>query len=154
MAGAPGDRGLDADGYIRREGSLDRVAGAFAPVVAAFRSGVAGAFGVRLHSAYLYGSIPRGTAVPGRSDLDGVILLTDEPSGDDRAAAGRLADGLDRHDAVDGAGLLLWSAARVLAPAERYDLAGTYAAICFVILVSVVFFMFTERVERWLRPVN
>jgi NitT/TauT family transport system permease protein len=38
--------------------------------------------------------------------------------------------------------------------AERYDLAGTYAAICFVILVSVLFFVFTERLERWLRPVN
>jgi NitT/TauT family transport system permease protein len=38
--------------------------------------------------------------------------------------------------------------------AERYDLAGTYAAICFVILVSVVFFMVTEKVERWLRPVD
>jgi NitT/TauT family transport system permease protein len=35
--------------------------------------------------------------------------------------------------------------------AERYDLAGTYAAICFVILVSVVFFVTTERIERWLR---
>jgi NitT/TauT family transport system permease protein len=38
--------------------------------------------------------------------------------------------------------------------AERYDLAGTYAAICFVILVSVVFFMTLEKIERWLRPVN
>jgi ABC-type nitrate/sulfonate/bicarbonate transport system permease component len=38
--------------------------------------------------------------------------------------------------------------------AERYDLAGTYAAICFVILVSVCFFMATERIERWLRPVD
>jgi NitT/TauT family transport system permease protein len=37
--------------------------------------------------------------------------------------------------------------------AERYDLAGTYAAICFVILVSVVFFVTTERAERWLRSV-
>ncbi len=37
---------------------------------------------------------------------------------------------------------------------ERYDLAGTYAAICFVILVSVLFFMALEKVERWLRPVN
>jgi ABC-type nitrate/sulfonate/bicarbonate transport system permease component len=36
--------------------------------------------------------------------------------------------------------------------AERYDLPGTYAAICFVILVSVLFFMGMERVERWLRP--
>ena len=36
--------------------------------------------------------------------------------------------------------------------AERYDLPGTYAAICFVILVSVLFFVGTERIERWLRP--
>ena len=36
--------------------------------------------------------------------------------------------------------------------AERYDLPGTYAAICFVILVSVMFFIGTERIERWLRP--
>jgi ABC-type nitrate/sulfonate/bicarbonate transport system permease component len=38
--------------------------------------------------------------------------------------------------------------------AERYDLAGTYAAIVFVILVSVLFFAVTERVERWLRPAD
>ena len=38
--------------------------------------------------------------------------------------------------------------------AERYDLAGTYAAICFVILVSVLFFMTLEKIERWLRPVD
>jgi len=37
---------------------------------------------------------------------------------------------------------------------ERYDLAGTYAAISFVILVSVCFFIITERIERWLRPVD
>ena len=35
--------------------------------------------------------------------------------------------------------------------AERYDLPGMYAAICFVIFVSVVFFVTTERAERWLR---
>jgi len=37
--------------------------------------------------------------------------------------------------------------------AERYDLAGTYAAICFVILVSVLFFIGLEKAERWLRPI-
>ena len=36
--------------------------------------------------------------------------------------------------------------------AERYDLPGTYAAILFVVLVSVLFFVLSERVERWLRP--
>jgi len=34
--------------------------------------------------------------------------------------------------------------------AERYDLPGTYAAICFVVLVSVLFFMVLEKAERWL----
>ena len=38
--------------------------------------------------------------------------------------------------------------------AERYDLPGTHAAICFVILVSVCFFVLTEWVERWLTPVE
>ncbi len=38
--------------------------------------------------------------------------------------------------------------------AERYDLAGTYASICIVILVSVCVFILTERLERWLRPVD
>lgn len=38
--------------------------------------------------------------------------------------------------------------------AERYDLAGTYGAIAFVILVSVIIFAGLERLERWLRPVQ
>ena len=35
--------------------------------------------------------------------------------------------------------------------AERYDLPGTYGAILFVILVSIVFFDLTERAERMMR---
>jgi ABC-type nitrate/sulfonate/bicarbonate transport system permease component len=38
--------------------------------------------------------------------------------------------------------------------AERYDLPGMYAAICFVVLVSVLFFDVTDRIERWLRPAD
>ncbi|MEZ2406396.1 NitT/TauT family transport system permease protein [Bosea sp. OAE752] len=36
--------------------------------------------------------------------------------------------------------------------AERYDLAGVFATIVFVILVSVVIFAVLERMERWFRP--
>jgi ABC-type nitrate/sulfonate/bicarbonate transport system permease component len=36
--------------------------------------------------------------------------------------------------------------------AERYDLPGMYAAILFVVAVSIVFFDLSERLERWLRP--
>lgn len=35
--------------------------------------------------------------------------------------------------------------------AERYDMPGTYAAICFVVLVSICFFLVVERLEKWLR---
>lgn len=36
--------------------------------------------------------------------------------------------------------------------ADRYDVPGTYAAILFVVLVSVLVFILIERLERWLRP--
>jgi NitT/TauT family transport system permease protein len=38
--------------------------------------------------------------------------------------------------------------------AERYDLPGTYAAICFVVLASMLFFVCMEHVERWLQRVH
>src|SRR6202140_542414 len=38
--------------------------------------------------------------------------------------------------------------------AERYDLPGTYGAICFVVLVSICVFIIMERLERWLRPAD
>jgi hypothetical protein len=73
--------GLDLDGFIEREGSLERVPSAFEPVVDMARSAIADAFGPEyLHSAYLYGSIPRGTAVPGVSDLDALLVLRGEPT--------------------------------------------------------------------------
>jgi NitT/TauT family transport system permease protein len=36
--------------------------------------------------------------------------------------------------------------------ADRYDVPGTYAAILFVVLISVLMFIVIERLERWLRP--
>lgn len=36
--------------------------------------------------------------------------------------------------------------------AERYDMPGTYAAITFVILLSMAFFIVLERIESWLQP--
>ncbi len=76
------ERGLDRDGAIAREGARDRVPAAFVPVVDAARAHITETIGsTRLHSAYLYGSIPRGTATPGVSDLDLQLALHDEPIG-------------------------------------------------------------------------
>jgi predicted nucleotidyltransferase len=126
-----GQRGLSAAGYILREGSLSRIPAAFRPAADEARRRISHSFRRRLHCAYLYGSVPRGTAEPGRSDLDILLVLRSEPTDADRAEAGRIEAALHaRHPVIDGAGILLLSARRILSPAERYDLGFFVACLC------------------------
>jgi predicted nucleotidyltransferase len=125
------DRGLNHDGTIAREGSLDLVSAPFAPVVEAAQAGIEATFGTRLHSAYLYGSIPRGTAVPGVSDLDLLVVLHDEPADADRAAARTLEAALDdAFGQINGAGIVLGSTAATLSELERHDGGFFVACLC------------------------
>ncbi|MEV7519437.1 nucleotidyltransferase domain-containing protein [Streptomyces sp. NPDC091371] len=124
-------RGVDAYGYFEREGSLGRVQDEFRGVVAAARERIVEAYGRRLHSAYLYGSVPRGTARPGRSDLDLLLALHHEPSPEDRDTAEVLTQGLDEDFAqIDGVGLLLYGKDTLLSEAERFDLGWFLACLC------------------------
>lgn len=125
-------KGLAVDGTIAREGALTRVPEAFAPVVADARTHIAAAFsGDRLHSAYLYGSIPRGTPIPGRSDLDLLVALNEEPNDTDRAEAGRIEAELDDgHPVIDTAGILLVRARTAFSDLELHDLGFFIACLC------------------------
>ncbi|MGJ5897936.1 nucleotidyltransferase [Streptomyces niveiscabiei] len=131
MAETVPHRGLDAQGRIAREGSLARVQHEFRPVVAAARDAVLGLFGARLHSAYLYGSIPRGTARVGRSDLDLLIVPRADPSPADWDAVRDLGERLDEEfPEIDGAGALLYGRDRLLSDAETYDMGFFVACLC------------------------
>lgn len=124
-------RGLDSQGHIRREGALGLVTHPFRPVVAAAREQLPGVFGARMTGAYLYGSIPRGTARVGRSDLDLLVVLAAEPTETDHRAARALGDALDRQfPQIDGVGTLLFGRARLLSDLERYDLGWFVACLC------------------------
>ncbi|MCG0284033.1 nucleotidyltransferase domain-containing protein [Streptomyces sp. PSAA01] len=125
-------RGLDHDGTIAREGALDRVPAAFVPVVAAARTHIADTFGpTRLHSAYLYGSIPRGTATPGVSDLDLQLALHNEPTEADRADAKTIEATLNHaFPQIDGVGILLTSTEDLLSDLERHDGGFFIACLC------------------------
>lgn len=81
---------LTADGYIRPEADLGNVQPAYAGVPEVAGGLLRAEFGARLHSGYLYGSIARGNAVPGRSDADLAAVLHQPPSQEDRRAAGRV----------------------------------------------------------------
>ena len=124
--------GLDRDGFIAREGDLSRIPEAFAPVVCAAETAVRETFGPdRLHSAYLYGSVPRGTAVPGVSDLDVMLALRAEPEDADRADAGRIEEALDaRFPQVNGVGIGVLSETAILSDRERHDLGFFVACLC------------------------
>jgi predicted nucleotidyltransferase len=124
------DRGLAADGTIEREGALDRVPPAFGPVVEAARALITGRFGSRLHSAYLSGSIPRGTAVPGASDLDLLVVLHDEPADADQAARALESVLDDAFAQVNGVGVVLSSTGRLLSELERHDGGFFVACLC------------------------
>ncbi|MFJ6937426.1 nucleotidyltransferase domain-containing protein [Streptomyces sp. NPDC101132] len=124
-------KGLDERGFIEREGALGNVGPDFRAVVAAARTAAARTYGRRLHSAYLYGSVPRGTARPGRSDLDLLLALHEEPTAADREDAARLGRELDReHPEIDGAGVLLFGKETLLGEAERYDMGWFVACLC------------------------
>ncbi|MGW7416726.1 nucleotidyltransferase domain-containing protein [Streptomyces sp. NPDC054863] len=118
--------------YLEREGSLDRVQEEFRPVVEALHARVAAVFGEdRLHSAYLYGSVPRGTARPGRSDLDVLLALRTEPTEADLADAQNIGDSLDAEfGQIDGVGTLVFSEAVLMSELERYDMGWFVACLC------------------------
>jgi hypothetical protein len=147
----PAAKGVDADGCLTREGSLALVPEAFADVVSAARARVGELFAAdRLHSAYVYGSIPRGTPVPGRSDLDLLLALRHEPDAADRADARRLEAELDaRFAQIDGVGVLLSGAARLLSEGERHDGGWFLACLCTPLLGDDL----AERLPRY-RPTS
>jgi uncharacterized protein len=74
-----------------------------------------------LHSAYLYGSVVRGNAVPGRSDVDVVAVLLAAPVDEDRTRADRVERALvQRFPVLVSAGVGLTHLQEVRSPAQRY----------------------------------
>ncbi|MEZ9701486.1 nucleotidyltransferase domain-containing protein [Vibrio sp. 10N.261.46.E12] len=69
------DRGLDKDGFIQNLNSPKNIAPEFQEVVTAVIDSLLRELPGQIDGIYLYGSVPRGTAVVGRSDLDVSIVL-------------------------------------------------------------------------------
>jgi hypothetical protein len=113
---------LDPDGYIIPEADLDKVQPEFHGVPQA-AGGLLERFGSRLHSGYAYGSVVRGNAVPGRSDLDLVAVLRAPATRADRAMAVRVAAVLrERFPVLADVGVGCTHVDEVLSTEERYGL--------------------------------
>ncbi len=78
MDNQSGDKGLDCQGYIANTCSINIIQPGFSLVVDSVIEVLTSAFPEQIHSIYLYGSVARGTAVVGKSDLD-VSVIFEEP---------------------------------------------------------------------------
>ena len=70
--------GTDDAGYVINQTSIRHIQPEFETVLFKAIELVKEAFGEQLHSIYLYGSIGRGTAVAGQSDLDLTVLVHED----------------------------------------------------------------------------
>jgi len=66
---------IDEHGYLVSDASFDKIASPWREAVDYAGQLEVHRLGDRLHSLYLRGSVPRGTALPGRSDLDLFAVL-------------------------------------------------------------------------------
>ena len=67
--------GLDRDGYIVSDVSLDKIDVAYFPCIRESVEKLIKLFPRRLHSVYVYGSVARGEAVAVKSDLDLIVMF-------------------------------------------------------------------------------
>lgn len=72
--------GVDDEGYLIGQSSPDKIVAPWNGPVSKLRTSVLENVGDDLHSLYVRGSISRGTAIEGFSDLDAVILTKKAPS--------------------------------------------------------------------------
>jgi hypothetical protein len=87
--------GVDAEGYIVPEADLGNLQPAYQGLPGVAADLLPREFGPRLHGGYLYGSIARGNAVPGRSDADLIALLWEPATAEDRRRARRVEAALE-----------------------------------------------------------
>lgn len=125
------DRGLDAEGYIRREVSAAKIAPPYTEVVDTLRALYRERDSGRLHGLYLNGSVVKGTAVPGVSDLDVLAVTREAPTEEDAETARGISAILERrYPFLSGAGILLAARDDVLSERERYDMGFFVACLC------------------------
>ena len=80
---------------IENRCSLDAIGPAYAPLIRAAVAAYHAIFTDQIEEVRLMGSVARGEALPGRSDIDFLAVVREAPSAADRAA-------LDRHAALLG----------------------------------------------------
>ncbi|MFC0171157.1 nucleotidyltransferase domain-containing protein [Vibrio comitans] len=113
--------GLDERGYIINSCSLDNIQPEFNTVVNAVIDELCLCFPDRIDGIYLYGSVPRGTAKVGKSDLDVSIVFKDAVTNADNEALCSISSSIAKsHHQVSKLDLDPGCMQNILLPQEKY----------------------------------
>jgi len=88
--------GLDANGYIVSDVSKDKIERVFMPCIQESIGYLKKVFHDQLHSVYLYGSVARGEAIVGKSDLDLIALFYSQLTSDKLGELEEIAEKLSQ----------------------------------------------------------
>ncbi|GAB3798863.1 nucleotidyltransferase domain-containing protein [Virgibacillus kimchii] len=83
--------GLDPDGFIVSDVSIDKIDPVYMPCIQESVKALKDLFPQQLHSVYVYGSVARGEAVMLKSDLDLIAMFDRNPSSVERKKLRELA---------------------------------------------------------------
>lgn len=115
--------GLDPDGYILSDVSLEKIDNIFYPCIRDAIEKLVSLFPHLLHSVYVYGSVARGDAVAVKSDLDLLVIFDGELSTEELAELKTLSRTLSRtyHSLVREIGVAFANYYYVVDPANYYE---------------------------------
>ncbi|MCG7344923.1 nucleotidyltransferase domain-containing protein [Sporosarcina sp. ACRSL] len=115
--------GLNGEGYIVSDVSMDKIADAYFPCIHESVKSLLKLFPSQLHSVYVYGSVARGDAVVVMSDLDLLVIFKDTLSAEELAAVKTFASELSRkYDSlVREVGIAVGEYDYVVNPANYYE---------------------------------
>lgn len=88
--------GLDQDGYLLSEVSLDKIAKDYIPCIRESIEKLVSLFPHQCHSIYVYGSVARGDAVIEKSDLDLLVIFNKPLSSDEVTELKTLSNSLSQ----------------------------------------------------------
>lgn len=72
--------GVDSDGYILNKISINKIPNRYIEPVEFIKKILREVLGHNLHSIYIYGSVGRGNAIEGKSDIDFTVIVNNQPS--------------------------------------------------------------------------
>ncbi|SEF45255.1 nucleotidyltransferase domain-containing protein [Vibrio hangzhouensis] len=115
------NNGLDSDGFIVNRCSATKIQPEFQAVVLATIDALRHAFVGQIHSIYLYGSVGRGSAKAGQSDLDVSVVFKEPVSKSQQMQLNQISKEISgRHDEISKLDLDPGYLKQVLEPEEKY----------------------------------